>query len=52
MTVWTKLSRVVLINKDGACTLASQREGLACTPVSEREGIKTSAKDHGEEKRA
>ena len=52
MTVWTKLSRVVPINKDGTCTLALQREGIACTLVSEREGIKMSAKDQGEEERA
>ena len=51
-TVRTKLSRVVLINKDSACTLALQREGIARTQVLEREGIKTSANDHGEEERA
>ena len=52
MTVQTKLSRVVLINKDSACTPASQREGIARTQVLEREEIETSAKDHGEEERA
>ena len=52
MTVQTKLSRVVPINKEGTCTLVSQREGITCTQVSEREEIETSAKDHGEEERA
>ena len=37
----TKLSRVDAINKEGACTLASQRRGL-----------KRSADDDGEEERA
>ena len=41
MTIPTKLSRVDVINKEGTCTLASQRQGL-----------KTSADDNGEEERA
>ena len=52
MTLQTKLSRVVPINKEGTCTLALQREGIARTQVSEREGIEMSVKDHGEEERA
>ena len=52
MTVWTKLSRMVPINKDGACTPASQRQGLACTLALQRQGIEMSANDDGEEESA
>jgi hypothetical protein len=41
MTIPTKLSRVDAINKEGACTPASQRQGL-----------ETGANDDGEEERA
>ena len=41
MTIPTKLERVDVINKKGACTLASQRQGL-----------KMGANDEGEEERA
>ena len=41
MTIPTKLSRVDAINKEGACTLALQRQGLAM-------GVN----DNGEEERA
>ena len=41
MTIPTKLSRVDAINKEGTCTLASQRRGL-----------ETSADDDREEERA
>ena len=41
MTIPRKLSRVDAINKEGACTLALQRQGL-----------KMSVNDDGEEERA
>ena len=41
MTIPRKLSRVDAINKEGTCTLASQRQGL-----------EMSANDDGEEERA
>jgi hypothetical protein len=41
MKITTKLSRVDAINKEGACTPASQRQGL-----------ETGANDDGEEERA